>query len=62
MATKPIKGGGEIKRLAGIRMQKYYQRMVKATALSKGKSTVDEEDLREIITLSRYVNLEYNEL
>lgn len=62
MVAKPIRGGGEIKKLAGIRMQKHFQRMVKAAALSKGKTIVDEEDLREIITLSRYVNLDYNEL
>lgn len=53
---------GQVKKLAGIRMQKHFQRMIKAAALSKGKEVVDEEDLREIITLSRYINLEYNEL
>ena len=61
MAAKG-KGGSEIKKLSGMRMQKHLQRMAKAAALSKGKTTVDEDDLREIIELSHYINLEYNEL
>lgn len=46
----------------GYRNQKHLQRLLKASALERGNSTVDENDLQRIIRLSRFLNLNYTKV
>lgn len=44
----------------GFTPQKHFQRLLKAVALSKGKTKVDEEDVRDLQKCAEYINLEFN--
>lgn len=44
----------------GFRLQRHFQVLCKARALSLGKSTVDADDVQRIIELAAWVNLDFN--
>lgn len=46
----------------GFTFQKHFQRLLKGVALSKGKSVVDIEDVRDLQKSAKYMNLEFNEM
>ena len=58
-AALSIKGAVEI---AGFRAQQHLQRMVKALALSRGKSVVDEADVQALMDLAEFMNLDCKEI
>lgn len=47
-------------KLYGFRHQKQLQTLLKAVALSKGKTIVDDEDLKDLQSVAEYFNLEFN--
>jgi hypothetical protein len=50
------------RQLAGYRAKKSLQRMAKALALSKGLSEVTQVEIDRILELSKYINLDFEEI
>jgi hypothetical protein len=44
----------------GFRLQKHYQRLLKASALANGRKEVTHEDINNIKKIAKYTNLEFN--
>lgn len=49
-------------RMFGFRFQRHFQRLAMASALERGNSEVDQQDIDRIMHLARYINLDFKQV
>lgn len=60
--TVPARSVTKATELYGFRLQRQFQALAMARAITRGRTTVTEEDILAIKLLARYINLDYNAL